>query len=273
MKVVILAGGLGWRLSEDNELRPKPMTEIGNRPLLWHQMHYFAHFGYKEFVIALGYKGEIIKKYIVDYLTIGGDLMLDGRRGTVQQVAAAGATWRVEMVDTGLKTQTGGRLKRLAPQLGDSTFFVTWGDILHDVDLNAFLAQHRRLGRLATVAAVRPPMRFERLEIDDELVVNFGLGLDPDEALFGALVGGDFGPRVNRGWISGALFILEPGALDYINDNRTQFDQQPLRDLSRDLQLAAYRHPGFWQCVDAMRDKRHLDREWDEGRARWRVSE
>lgn len=273
MKVVILAGGLGWRLSDDNELRPKPMTEIGNRPLLWHQMRYLAHFGLRDFVVALGQRGEIIKKYIVDYLTIGGDLVIDTGRRTVEAAAAAGPAWRVEMVDTGLKTQTGGRLKRLASRLGDETFVVSWGDILHDVDLHALVAQHRRLGRLATVAAVRPPLRFERLEIEDDLVVDFGVEIEPDAPLFGALGGANFGPRVNRGWIAGGLFVLEPGALDYIDGDHIHFDKQPLRDLSRDGQLAAYRHPGFWRCVDAMRDKRHLDHEWEEGRARWRVPE
>ena len=142
-------------------------------------MRYFTHFGFTEFVIALGQRGEAIKKYVVDYFTIGGDLVLDGGHGTVRQTGTANAAWRIEMVDTGLKTQTGGRLKRLAPRLGNSTFIASWGDILHDVDLHALLAQHRRLGRLATVAAVRPPARFEQLEIDDDLVVDFGRGLVP----------------------------------------------------------------------------------------------
>ncbi|MFO1038565.1 MAG: sugar phosphate nucleotidyltransferase [Geminicoccaceae bacterium] len=273
MRVVILAGGLGWRLSDDNELRPKPMTEVGNKPLIWHQMNYFAHFGYQDFIIALGQRGEYIKKYLVDFFTIGGDVVLDAAGGQVRRTSDA-VPWRVEMVDTGLKTQTGGRLKRLAPLLRDETFIVTWGDILHNIDVDELVAAHRRIGRLATLAAVRPPTRFERVEIDDDLVIDFGAGLEPEAPLFGNIgTRGTFGPRIDRGWIAGGLLAMEPGVFDYIDGDRTHLDQEPLRALSRALQLGAYRHHGFWQFVDAMRDKRQLDQLWEDGRAPWKLWE
>lgn len=272
MKVVILAGGLGWRLSDDNELRPKPMTEVGNHPLIWHTMCYFAHYGFDDFVVALGQRAEFIKKYIVDYFTIGGNVVLDGSRGKVSQTTRQAPAWRIEMVDTGVKTQTGGRIKRLAPVLGDAPFIVTSGDILHDVDLDAIVAQHRRMGRLATVVAVRPPSRFRRLEIEDDLVVDLDEEDDADQPMFGTVgTHADFGPRRNRDWIGSGLFVLEPGALDYIDGDRNHLDREPLVNLSRAFQLAAYRHHGFWYCVDAMRDKRLLDEMWEEGEAPWKV--
>jgi glucose-1-phosphate cytidylyltransferase len=235
-------------------------------------MHYFAHFGYEDFIIALGQRGEYVKKYLVDFFTIGGDVVLDAGQGNVRRTSTALLPWRVEMVDTGLKTQTGGRVKRLALLLGNVTFIVSWGDIVHDIDLNAFMATHRRLGRLATIAAVRPPTRFERLDVDDDLVVNFGVAYDPDAPLFGDLVtGASFGPRFDRGWIGGGLLALEPGALDYVDGDRSHLDGEPLQALSKALQLGAYRHRGFWQYVDTMRDKRHLDHLWEEGRAPWKL--
>ncbi len=272
MKVVILAGGLGWRLSDDNELRPKPMTEIGNQPVIYHTLRYFSHYGFDDFVVALGQRGEYLKKYIVDFFTIGGNVVLDGSLGKVSQTAHEAPAWRIEMVDTGVKTQTGGRVKRLRQVLGDAPFIVTSGDILHNIDLAALVAQHRRRGRLATVAAVRPPTRFQRLEIDDDLVVDFGAEDSDDRPMFGSIgVHSDFGTRRARDWIGSGLFVMEPAVLDYIDGDRTHLDREPLVGLSRAYQLGAYRHSGFWYCVDTMRDKRRLDEMWEEGRAPWKV--
>jgi glucose-1-phosphate cytidylyltransferase len=258
MKVGILAGGVGSRLSEETVSKPKPMVEIGNHPILWHIMRHYAHFGFNDFVIALGYRGEYIKKYMIDYAAInGGDLSIDLDSGRISHNGNGDGHlhWHVDLIETGLKTQTGGRIKRLAPYLGPGTFMLTWGDGVSNVDLHDLLAFHRSHGRLATVTAVRPPARFGRLDLggSDE-VVRFAEK-----------------PVMGEGWINGAFFVLEPGVFDFIADDRTHFEKEPLETLARSGQLMAYRHEGYWQCMDTLRDKNLLENLWESGEAPWKL--
>lgn len=247
LKVGILAGGLGTRLAEETEVRPKPMVEIGGRPILWHIMKHYAHYGFDEFVVALGYKGDYIKEFFVDYFRLNSDaLSIDLATGAVTtRNGADGETWKVELVETGLPTATGGRIKRLAPYLGNGTFFMTWGDGVSDLDLRKLLDFHRSHGRLATVTAVRPPARFGKLSLEGDRVDRF-----------------EEKPQLSEGWINGAFFVLEPGVVDYIDGDDTQFELEPLEGLARDGELMAYRHDSFWQCMDTIRDKKLLEKLW-----------
>lgn len=255
MKVAILAGGLGSRLSEETQLKPKPMVEIGGRPILWHIMSLYAARGFNEFVVALGFKGEYIKRYMVDYCSLNSNLSVDLSTGRVEKHAGASTDWKLELVDTGIETQTGGRIKRLAPYVGDGTFMCTWGDGVSDIDVRALLAFHRAHGKLATMTAVRPPARFGHLELaQDGRVREFSEK-----------------PQTREGWINGAFFVLEPAIFDYIDDDLTHFERAPLENLARDGQLMAYQHHGFWQCMDTVRDKTLLESLWDSGEAPWRV--
>jgi glucose-1-phosphate cytidylyltransferase len=256
MKVAILAGGVGTRLAEETEVKPKPMVEIGGRPILWHIMMHYSHYGFGEFVVALGYKGEVIKRYMVDYCSLNSNLTVRLQTGEVELNGGYRPDWTVELVDTGVSTLTGGRIKRLAPYLGDGTFMLTWGDGVSDVNLRDLLAFHRAHGRLATLTAVRPPARFGHLDLDGDRVVEFSEK-----------------PQTREGWINGAFFVLEPGALDYIDGDDTQWEREPMERLARDGQLMAYRHTSFWQCMDTLRDKRLLETLWEGGRAPWKIWE
>jgi glucose-1-phosphate cytidylyltransferase len=258
MKVVILAGGVGTRLVEETEVKPKPMVLIGGRPILWHIMMHYAHYRHKEFFIALGYKGEVIKRYIVDYSSLNSDLTVKFATGEVLHHGDGiqKQDWTVHLVDTGEATLTGGRIKRLAPYLGDQTFMLTWGDGVSDVDLNKLLEFHRSHGRLATVTAVRPPARFGKLDIEGNQVVRFSEK-----------------PQISEGWINGAFFVLEPGVFNYIEGDMSQWEKEPLERLARDGQLMAYFHTSFWQCMDTLRDKKLLESLWEQGKAPWKVWE
>ena len=255
MKVAILAGGFGSRLSEETEVRPKPMVEIGGMPILWHIMKQYDQAGFREFVVALGYKGEYIKRYMVDYCSVADDLTVHLKTGSVQK-HRSGSTedWRVDLIDTGLYTNTGGRIKRLAPHVGGETFMLTWGDGVSDIDLGRLLEFHRSHGKLATLTAVRPPARFGRLELQGDRVAKFTEK-----------------PQIGEGWINGAFFVLEPGVFDYIAGDDTLFEKEPLEALSADGELMAYQHDGFWQCMDTLRDKRLLNSLWDSGQAPWKT--
>jgi glucose-1-phosphate cytidylyltransferase len=256
MKVAILAGGVGSRLSEETVVKPKPMVEIGGLPILWHILRHYAHYDYKEFVIALGYKGEQIKKFFVDYGALSGDLSVDLSDGSVESYGKRGVDWKVDLVDTGQATLTGGRIKRLRPYLGESTFMLTWGDGVSTVDLDRLLRFHRSHGKLATVTAARPAARFGRLEIDGDRVVEFTEK-----------------PQLGEGWINGAFFVLEPGIFEYIDGDATQWEREPMEGLARDGELMAYKHEGFWQCMDTLRDKVLLEKLWQSGEAPWKTWE
>jgi glucose-1-phosphate cytidylyltransferase len=256
MKVAILAGGVGSRLSEETEVKPKPMVEIGGKPILWHIMMYYSQFGFNEFAIALGYKGEVIKKYMVDYCALSRDLTVNMKTGAVQMKEGPVSDWTVDLVDTGMATQTGGRIKRLQPSVGNETFMLTWGDGLADIDLDDLLKFHRAHGKLATLTAVRPTARFGHLEMDGNKVVEFSEK-----------------PQTREGWINGAFFVLEPEVFDYIDGDTTQWEKEPLERLAAEGQLMAYRHNQFWQCMDTLREKKYLESLWEGGNAPWKIWE
>jgi glucose-1-phosphate cytidylyltransferase len=256
MKVGILAGGVGTRLVEETEVKPKPMVEIGGRPILWHIMKYYANHQLSDFVIALGYKGDHIKKFMVDYCELGADVTVHLGNGQVELHDGPRDDWTVQLIDTGQETQTGGRILRLAPYLGGETFMLTWGDGVADVDLRALLDFHRSHGKLATLTAVRPPARFGHLELEGNRITEFSEK-----------------PQTGEGWINGAFFVLEPRVFDYVDGDDTQWEREPLERLAKDGQLMAYLHEGFWQCMDTLRDKRLLQGLWDGGNAPWKVWE
>ncbi len=256
MKVAILAGGVGSRLSEETTIKPKPMVEIGGKPILWHILMHYAHYGYKDFVIALGYKGEVIKKYMVDYCNLNSNLTVNLGTGEVKVHDRFKVDWKVELIDTGIATLTGGRIKRLAPYLGNETFMLTWGDGVSDVNLPELLEFHKSHGKLATLTAVHPTARFGHLELDGNQIVEFSEK-----------------PQTKEGWINGAFFVLEPGIFDYIDGDETQWEREPLEGLARDGQLMAYQHNSFWQCMDTLRDKKLLEDLWQGGNAPWKIWE
>jgi glucose-1-phosphate cytidylyltransferase len=256
MKVAILAGGAGTRLAEETQVKPKPMVEIGGRPILWHIMMHYSHYGFNDFVIALGYKGECIKRYMLDYCSLHSNLKVNLKTGDVQKSGGHKPDWTVELVDTGHATLTGGRIKRLAPYIGNETFMLTWGDGVSDVNLHDLLAFHRRHGKLATLTTVRPPARYGYMVFNGDEVVEFNEK-----------------PQIGEGWINGAFFILEPEVFNYIEGDMTQWEHEPLQQLAQDGQLVAYKHRSFWQCMDTLREKHILEKLWQSGKAPWKVWE
>ncbi|MGH7178049.1 MAG: glucose-1-phosphate cytidylyltransferase [Tepidisphaeraceae bacterium] len=259
MKVVILAGGFGSRLSTGSESKPKPMVEIGGRPILWHIMQHYSSYGFNEFVLALGYRAEAIKRFIVDHGRLSSDLTVKLRSGDVLRHGSdSRCDWTVELVDTGLNTQTGGRLRRLAPHLGNSAFMMTYGDGVSDVDLSELLAFHRKHGKIATLTAVRPPARFGHMELDPA---------DPD-----LITTFTEKPQTESGWINGGFFVLEPKIFEFISGDETWFEREPLEKCAEMKQLVAYKHQQFWQCMDTPRDLRLLEELWSSGRAPWKTS-
>lgn len=254
MKVAILAGGLGSRLSEETAIKPKPMVEIGGQPILWHIMKIYAAYGLKEFVLALGYKGEVIKNYFVNYRYQINSLIVSLADGEVVVPNSKHEDWTVHLVDTGLDTQTGGRVKRIIDYVGNEPLMLTYGDGVCNLNIGRLLQFHRAHGKLATVTAVRPPARFGGISFNGDLVARF-----------------EEKPQIGEGWINGGFFVLEPGVADYIERDNTIFEQEPLERLAADGQLVAYRHDGFWQCMDTLRDVRLLESMWESGQALWRV--
>ncbi|UCH02845.1 MAG: glucose-1-phosphate cytidylyltransferase [Candidatus Bathyarchaeota archaeon] len=257
MKVAILAGGLGTRLIEETTQRPKPMVEIGGHPILWHIMMHYSRYGFNEFVIALGYKGEYIKNWMREYYSLNRDMTVKTKTGDVIFYGESEQDWIIHLVDTGPTTQTGGRIKRLAPWLDNETFMLTWGDGVSDVALDALLRFHRSHGRLATLTAVRPPSRFGHLTLDEGRVVQF-----KEKPLY---------MDARARWINGAFFVLEPNVFDYIEGDNTQFEKEPLERLANDGQLMAYCHTGFWQCMDTLAEKIKLEKIWQSGKAPWKT--
>lgn len=252
MKTVILAGGLGTRLAEETAVRPKPMVEIGGLPILFHVMSIYAHHGFKDFLVAAGYKGETIKEYFHHYFLRNSDTLIDLRNGTYELLNPAPLDWRIGVIDTGAGTMTGGRILRLRRYLEDEAFMATYGDVLGDVDLHALLKFHRAHGRVATVTAVRPPSRFGSLVIEDGAVREFSEK-----------------SQVGEGWINGGFFVFEPTVFDYLEGDDTILERRPLERLAADGQLMAYSHAGFWQPMDTLREKQILQELWDSGRAPW----
>lgn len=254
MKVVILAGGFGTRLAEVTEAVPKPMIEIGGKPLLWHIMRHYAGYGHDEFFIALGYRGDVVKHYFLDYYNVNGDLTVGLADGRVRVEHKESVDWVVHLADTGLTTNTGGRVRRLASRLAGEPFMLTYGDGVSDIDLDDLLGYHRSQGLLATVTAVRPPSRFGGLTFDGGRVARF-----------------DEKPQIGEGWINGGFFVFEPAVFDLLEGDATSLESDLLARLAAAGQLAGYRHQGFWQCMDTLRDRRLLEQLWDEGDPPWKT--
>lgn len=255
MKTVILAGGLGTRISEESHLRPKPMIEIGGRPILWHIMKLYGHHGINEFVICCGYKGYMIKEYFANYFLHMSDVTIDLSNNSMQVHNQSAEPWKITLVDTGDATQTGGRIARVADHI-DGTFCLTYGDGVSDVDIGALVAFHADQGREATVTAIQPAGRFGALGIDGDLVTSFHEK-----------------PQGDNRWINGGFFVCEPSVLDRLDGDGTVFEREPLEGLAADRQLAMYRHNGFWMAMDTLRDKTQLEDMWTSGRAPWRTWE
>lgn len=253
MKTVILCGGLGTRLSEETQIKPKPMVEIGGRPILWHIMKSYESHGFNDFTLALGYKGEVIKDYFLNYHARLSDLTVQLKTGRVDYSNPTAEDWRLSLIDTGANTMTGGRLLRLRQHLqSDATFMLTYGDGVSDVDVTALLAFHRAHGKLATVTAVRPSARFGGMHVGDGQVLDFKEK-----------------PQSGEGWINGGFFVFERGVFDYLQDDATVLEQSPLETLARDGHLMAYQHAGYWQCMDTIRERDALQALWESGSAPW----
>ncbi|GAB7027047.1 glucose-1-phosphate cytidylyltransferase [Geotalea toluenoxydans] len=255
MKVVILAGGLGTRLSEETSLRPKPMVEIGGKPILWHIMKIYSHYGFNDFIICLGFKGYMIKEYFSNYFLHMSDVTFDMRNNSMEVHQQYAEPWRVTLVDTGAETMTGGRVKRVAPYVGDETFMLTYGDGVANVDIARLVAFHQQHGQLATVTSTQPSGRFGAL--------SFGAG-DRVTSFMEK-------PAGDGNWINGGFFVLEPKIINYIPGDATLFEREPLEGLARDGELVAYKHEGFWQPMDTLRDKHYLEELWNSGKAPWKV--
>jgi glucose-1-phosphate cytidylyltransferase len=256
MKVVILCGGLGTRLSEETGIRPKPMVNIGGKPMLWHLMNVYGSQGFNEFVLTLGYKGEIIKEYFLNYSQLNSDFTVDLAGGAVtQNNKNCKRDWKVTLVDTGASTQTGGRLKRLESTLRPSgTFMLTYGDGLSNIDIPKLLAFHRSHGKLVTVTAVRPTARFGGMQFEGSHVTRFTEK-----------------PQSGEGWINGGFFVIEPGFFDYLEGDSTVLETSPMERLVADGQLMSYKHENFWQCMDTLRERQQLEDLWNSGKAPWKI--
>lgn len=254
MKTVILCGGLGTRLAEETDVRPKPMVTVGGHPILWHILNLYSSYGFKKFALALGYKGEVIKEYFLNYYSLDSDLQIDLSSGKVEHLRPSRRDWCLDLIDTGAESMTGGRLHRLETLLRpEGTFMLTYGDGVCDVDINRLIAFHRSHGKLATVTAVRPPARFGGMVFDGDRVAEFREK-----------------PQTGEGWINGGFFVLEPEVFDYLNGDATVLEGAPLESLARDGQLMAYKHEGFWQCMDTVRDRQLLEHLWSDGSAPWK---
>ncbi|MBI5839236.1 MAG: glucose-1-phosphate cytidylyltransferase [Chloroflexi bacterium] len=254
MKVGILAGGLGTRLSEETTVRPKPMVEVGGKPMLWHIMNIYAACGFKEFVVALGYKGGLIKDYFLNYRHHARSLSVDLKSGSVSIHEGGHEDWIIHLLDTGAETNTGGRVKRVAEFIGDETFMLTYGDGVSNANIPALIEFHRKQQTLVTLTAVRPPARFGQMVIEDGHVAEFKEK-----------------PQIGEGWINGGFFVLEPGITAYIEGDHSAWEFESLEHLAADGQVSAFQHNDFWQCMDTLRDVHLLDKLWQEGNAPWKM--
>jgi len=256
LKVIILAGGFGTRLSEYTEDIPKPMVTIGGKPIIWHIMNTYAKFNHKDFYLALGYKAEMIKEYFLNYRSLNADFSVDLSTGSIERYQLDDVDWKVTLANTGLKTMTGGRVKRLKSFIGNEPFMLTYGDGVSNIDLDALLKFHKSHGKMVTVSAVHPVARFGELNIEDQKVVTF-----------------QEKPNITQGWINGGYFIIEPSFFELIDDDDTILEREPLERASELGELMAYHHDGFWQCMDTKRDRESLEKLWDKGNAPWRVKD
>lgn len=253
MKVILLAGGFGTRLAEYTDVIPKPMVSVGGKPILWHIMQTYARFGHKDFYVALGYKADVVKEYFLNYHALNADFTVDLASGNVSPLQVDPVDWRVTLVNTGISTMTGGRVKRMQSFIANETCMLTYGDGLADIDLDALLAFHRSHGKMVTVSAVRPAARFGELELDGTRVVSF-----------------QEKPQLHEGWINGGYFVVEPEFFDLIADDGTVLEREPLEQAAANDQLRAWRHDGYWQCMDTKRDRDALEELWNSGKAPWK---
>lgn len=256
MRVVILAGGRGTRIAEESDTKPKPMVDIGGRPILWHIMKHYQACGFDDFIIAAGYRAEVIKRFFLDEAQLSGDILIDNLAGQVAQIAAASDPWRVRVVNTGLDTNTGGRILKLRPHLGDQPFMVTYGDGVSNIPIRALVDFHRAKGKTGTITAVRPPARFGGLQFAGDDVVGFVEK-----------------PQIGEGWINGGFAVFEPEIFSYLEEagEEASLEHALLERLARDSRLSAYRHDGFWQCMDTLRELRLLQGLWESGKAPWKT--
>jgi glucose-1-phosphate cytidylyltransferase len=255
MKVVILAGGLGTRLSEETTIRPKPMVEIGGRPILWHIMKIYSHFGFHDFIVCLGYKGYLIKEYFANYTLHMSDVTIDIKNNRTTTHHNLSEPWKISLIDTGDTTMTGGRVKRIQPYVGDEPFMLTYGDGVSDVHIGDLLRFHAKKKKIGTITTIRPPGRFGAVQIQqDDTITSF---LEK--------------PQGDGGYINGGFFVFEPALFDYLSDDATILERDPLESLARSGQLAAFRHNGFWYAMDTLRDKNYLETEWATGKAPWKL--
>lgn len=254
MKTIILAGGLGTRLSEETEIRPKPMIEIGGRPILWHIMKIYSYYGFDDFLLALGYKADYIKKYFLEYVGYSGNITVKIKNGDSQIIKREQDEWTIHLEETGLDTMTGGRIRNLAHWVKDESFMVTYGDGVADINIKELINFHKKMGKLATITAVRPPARYGGLFIENDIVKNFTEK-----------------PQTGEGWINGGFIVFEPQIIDLIKGTKSSLESELLEELSAMGQLAAYSHEGFWQCMDTLRDLKYLEGLWSSGNAPWKV--
>lgn len=254
MKVVILAGGLGTRLSEETEVKPKPMVEVGGRPIIWHIMKIYSHYGFNDFIVCLGYKGYVIKEFFANYFLHQSDLTIDLQANGFEVHNNYAEPWRVALINTGDKTMTGGRVRKIQSYVGKETFMLTYGDGVANVDINKLLAFHREHGKHATVTAVRPPSRFGGMNIEENIVTKF---IEK--------------PQIGEGWINGGFFVFEPQVFDYIRGDETLLEREPMEKLATEGQLVAYKHERFWQCMDTLRDVQLLNDLWTGESPPWKV--
>jgi len=254
MKVVILAGGVGTRLVEETEIRPKPMVEIGERPILWHIMKHYSCYGFKEFIIALGYRSDVIKRFFLEESSLRGSFSIDMKTGAITAKNEVQEDWLVHLVETGLESSTGGRIRRVKEYIGNERFLMTYGDGVSNVNLDALLSVHEKNKRIVTLTAVRPPARFGGLVFDGNSVISF---IEK--------------PQIGEGWINGGFMVMEPKIFDYIESDATNLEAEVLEQLAAEEQLAAYHHEDFWQCMDTLRDKKLLESLWQQGNAPWKT--
>ncbi len=256
MKVLILAGGFGTRLSEETEIKPKPMVEIGGKPILWHIMKIYSYYGFNDFVVLLGYKGYYIKEYFANYFLHQSNVTIDLKTGSIEVLNNASESWKVTLLDTGINTMTGGRIKRAQDVVGNQTFMLTYGDGVGDINIKELVRFHKSHGKAVTITSAQPEGRFGALQIDNNNQVTYFLEK----------------PRGDGGWINAGFFVCEPKVFDYLREgDSTVFERGPLENLARDGELFAYKHFGFWKPMDTMRDKLELQRLWDEGKAPWKI--